>query len=75
VEEGLDAALVTGASNALFVIHKGVIRVIVEKLTGAAPALGEPPLGGSIGLSKVDDGSWIVGRRGSNPPALDEQAA
>jgi broad specificity phosphatase PhoE len=75
VEESLDSILASGAANALLVIHKGVIRVIVEKLTGTAPALGEPALGCSIGLSKGDDGNWFVGRRSSNPPALDEQAA
>jgi broad specificity phosphatase PhoE len=75
VEECLAAVLETGAQNALLVVHKGVIRTIVEKLTGAAPEQGEPQLGGSIGLSKNAEGSWFVGRRSSNPAALAEQAA
>jgi len=75
VEAALDSIEQSGASSALLVVHKGVIRAIVEKLTGEAPAKGEPPLGGQIGLSRNHDGSWYVGRHGSNPPALDEQAA
>ena len=75
VEEGLEAILASGSSNALVVAHKGVIRIIVEKLTGAALEPGEPVLGGHIGLSKNADGTWFVGRHSSNPPALDEQAA
>jgi broad specificity phosphatase PhoE len=75
VEEGLEGILASGASNALVVVHKGVIRAIVEKLTGTALEKGEPALGGHMGLSKAADGSWFVGRHSSNPPALDEQAA
>jgi len=75
VEAGLDAILESGASAALLVVHKGVIRVIVEKLTGEVLAKGEPPLGGHIGLSRNTDETWFRGRHSSNPPALDEQAA
>jgi len=59
----------------LLVVHKGVIRVIAEKLLGKPLADGQPELGGAIGLSRVGDGSWFLGRRSSNPPALDGQAA
>ena len=59
----------------LLVVHKGVIRVIAEKLLGKPLAEGEPELGGAVGLSRIADGSWFLGRRSSNPPALDRQAA
>jgi broad specificity phosphatase PhoE len=75
VERGLSLLMDSGASRALVVVHKGVIRVIAEKLLGEPLADGEPELGGAIGISRGGDGSWFRGRRGSNPPALDERAA
>ena len=75
VERGLSRLLDSGASRALLVVHKGVIRIIAEKLLGEPLAGGEPELGSAIGLSRGGDGSWSRGRRGSNPPALDERAA
>jgi broad specificity phosphatase PhoE len=75
VERGLSLLMDSGASNVLLVVHKGVIRVIAEKLLGEPLADGQPELGGAIGLSRDGDGSWFLGRRGSNPPALDERAA
>jgi len=75
VERGLSLLSDSGASHVLLVVHKGVIRVIAEKLLGKPLAEGEPQLGGAVGLSRIADGSWILGRRSSNPPALDERAA
>jgi broad specificity phosphatase PhoE len=75
VERGLSALMDSGASNVLLVVHKGVIRVIAEKLLGKPLADGTPDLGGVVGLSCNADGSWFLGRRSSNPPALDEEAA
>jgi broad specificity phosphatase PhoE len=75
VERGLSRLLDSGASSALLVVHKGVIRVIAEKLLGEPLADGEPELGGAVGLFRGGDGSWLRGRRGSTPPALDERAA
>lgn len=67
VERSLSEILQGGAAAALVVVHKGVIRVIVEKLTGAPLAEGEPPLGGAVGISRDATGTWFVGRHGSNP--------
>jgi broad specificity phosphatase PhoE len=75
VERGLSRLLDSGASSALLVLHKGVIRVIAEKLLGEPLADGEPELGGAIGLFRSGDGSWLRGRRSSNPTALDGRAA
>jgi broad specificity phosphatase PhoE len=75
IERSLSELAQCGARNALLTVHKGVIRVIVEQLTGAELAQGEPALGGVVGLSLAADGSWFLGRRSSNPPALAERAA
>jgi broad specificity phosphatase PhoE len=75
VERGLSALMDSGASSVLLVVHKGVIRVIAEKLLGEPLADGVPALGGAVGLSRRADGSWLLGRRSSNPPSLDERAA
>jgi len=73
VERGLSLLMESGASAALLVVHKGVIRVIAEKLLGEPLSDGLPELGGAIGLSRGGDGGWFLGRRGSNPPGLDER--
>ena len=75
VEQSLSSLLDSGAASALLVIHKGVIRIMAEKLLGESLADGVPELGREVGLSRKGDGSWFLGRRSSNPPALDEQAA
>jgi broad specificity phosphatase PhoE len=74
VESGLDALLASGLRSVLVVAHKGVIRAIGEKLTGEALEREAPPLGGVVVLTRDGDGSWFAGQRGSNPPALAEQA-
>jgi broad specificity phosphatase PhoE len=71
VERGLERLLASDARSALLVVHKGVIRVIAERLTGEAPERDEPPLGGLIELTRDADGSWFRGRRSSNPPNLE----
>jgi broad specificity phosphatase PhoE len=65
VERGLSRLLDSGASRALLVLHKGVIRVIAEKLLGEPLAEGEPELGGAIGLFRADDGSWSTTAAGA----------
>jgi broad specificity phosphatase PhoE len=67
VEAGLDAVVASGVASALAVVHKGVIRVIFEKLTGGALPADEPSVGGHVGLSRRSDGSWFVGRNVSDP--------
>ncbi len=62
--------LVSGASNAAGVLHKGVIRELARQLIGTPLAMGEPPLGGVVVLTRVADGPWILGERSSDPPGL-----
>lgn len=69
VREELDRLLRSSGTTALLVLHKGVIRVIVETLTGEALGIDEPALGEAIVLSAGGDG-WKLGSRSSNPDAL-----
>jgi len=75
VYRGLDRLVASGAESALIVVHKGVIRSIAERLLGRPIADGQPDLGGAVGLGCAPDGVWFLGRRGSNPLALDDRAA
>lgn len=74
VERGLEHLLVSPATSALLVVHKGVIRRVVEKLTGAAledrdrPALGEVLI-----LTRIGD-HWELGGHSSNPPGVEAPA-
>lgn len=70
---GLEKVANTGAKNALLVVHKGVIRTIVEHLIGAEIPEG-PELGHAVSVTREGDG-WFFGRRSSNPPALEGAAA
>jgi broad specificity phosphatase PhoE len=69
---GLDEVAASGASNALLVVHKGVIRTLAEHLSGAPLAEG-PELGKSVSLSRNGE-KWLLGRRSSDPEALREVA-
>jgi broad specificity phosphatase PhoE len=70
VQRGLERLLAAPARGALVVVHKGVIRAIVEELTGAPLDRERPALGELLGVSRQPDGSWFVGRHSSDPPAL-----
>jgi broad specificity phosphatase PhoE len=72
VERGLERLIDSGARGALLVVHKGVIRTLVEKLTGDSVERGQPALGEIVGVSRAADGTWFPGRHSSNPPGLDE---
>jgi broad specificity phosphatase PhoE len=74
VHRGLARIEQSGASGALLVGHKGVIRAIAQKLTGKPLEDGEPPLAGIVWLSRAADDSWFAGRRSSNPPGLEPDA-
>jgi broad specificity phosphatase PhoE len=71
VEGRLSALLESGARSALLVVHKGVIRIVAEKLLGDPLPAGEPELGREVALSRAANDSWRLGRRGSSPPAPD----
>lgn len=71
VQRGLDRLLAEDARDALLVLHKGVIRVIVETLTGEAPSADEPAIGGSIVVTRRPDGRWFRGQHSSNPAGVE----
>jgi broad specificity phosphatase PhoE len=70
VQRGLDRLLGANARDALVVIHKGVIRTVVETLTGEALPPDEPALGDQLVLTRNPDGTWYRGQHSSNPPGL-----
>jgi broad specificity phosphatase PhoE len=72
VEGALERLLAEPATSALLVVHKGVIRTIVEKLTGEPLAdRDRPALGEVILLGRGPDGRWRHGGRSSNPPGVE----
>lgn len=74
VERGLESLLHSGATSALLVVHKGVIRHLVEKLTGAPlEDRDRPALGEVLVLTRVGD-HWETGGRSSNPPGVEKPA-
>jgi broad specificity phosphatase PhoE len=69
VARGFAALVRTGAENAFVVTHRGVIRALAQQLVGEP--LPKPPELGEIVSFTRDGERWFVGRRSSNPPALD----
>jgi broad specificity phosphatase PhoE len=61
VGRGLERLMTAPVHSALLVLHKGVIRLIVERLTGEPLPLGDPALGGIVTLTRSADGSWLRG--------------
>lgn len=70
VERSIERILDARAANVLVAAHKGVIRIIAQKILDAPLSDGEPALGGVVSLSRGAGGSWHLGRRGSNPEGL-----
>jgi len=70
VERSMDRIADAGVANVLVAAHKGVIRIIAERILGEPLSNGEPALGGVVSLSCGADGRWHLGRRGSNPDGL-----
>ena len=75
VLRGLERLKESGATSALVVVHKGIVRTVAKALAGDAAADGDIPLGGAVELSCGADDVWRVGRRGSNPEGLEDDAA
>jgi broad specificity phosphatase PhoE len=69
VARGFTALVRTGAENAFVVTHRGVIRALAQQLTGTP--LPKPPELGEIVSFTRDGERWFVGRRSSNPPAVE----
>ncbi len=70
VTAGLNEFMGNSANSALLVLHKGVIRIIVDTLSGEALPDGGPDLGEVLLLTRQGDGSWKTGSPSSNPEAL-----
>jgi broad specificity phosphatase PhoE len=70
VQRGLERVLATRSIGALLVVHKGVVRAIVESLTGSAPEREHPQLGEAIIVTRSSDGRWGLGAHSSNPPGV-----
>ncbi len=66
VGRGLDRIRATGVESVLVAVHKGVVRALLEMITGHTLAPGAPELGGVVHASRGPDGSWYTGRIGSD---------
>jgi broad specificity phosphatase PhoE len=71
VAAGLARLEQSGATGALLVVHKGVIRAIAEQLLGQPLEDGVPGLGESVSLTRAANGGWFLGERGSDPEGLE----
>lgn len=71
VRRGLERLLAAPGRSALLVVHKGVIRVLVEELTGEKLEAEQPKLGELVRLTRQPDDRWLRGKRSSNPPSLE----
>jgi broad specificity phosphatase PhoE len=70
VLRGLERLRANGADAVLAVLHRGVIRVIAEQLLGRPLPDPTPAIAEVVGFSLGADGAWHLGRRSSNPEAL-----
>ena len=66
IEAGLARLRATGVRSALVVAHKGVVRHLLELITGHTLDAESPELGGVVHTYRGTDGNWNVGRRGSD---------
>ena len=66
VARGLDRLCATGVESALVVAHKGVVRTLLELVTGFTLDGEEPTLGGVVHASRNARGEWYTGRIGSD---------
>ena len=62
IARGLDRLRESGASSALVVAHKGVVRTLVELVSGEKLAGTEPELGGIIHVERDALGRWRSGK-------------
>jgi broad specificity phosphatase PhoE len=67
VEAGLVRLRSTGVRSALVVAHKGVVRTLLELVSGQTLSRDAPELGGVIQVYRDLDDVWRTGRPGSDP--------
>ena len=72
IERGYHRLLATGASSALIVVHKGVVRTLLELATGFTLAPEHPDLGAVVHASRNASGAWTTGRIGSDASCGEE---
>lgn len=72
IERGLTRLRSTGASSALVVAHKGVVRTLLELVCGQTLEAEMPRLGGVIHASRDAAGNWSTGRVGSDSSCGEE---
>lgn len=66
IERGLSHLRASEVQSVLVVAHKGVVRNLLELVTGQTLEAGHPPLGGVIHASRNASGVWSTGRVGSD---------
>jgi len=66
VERGLDRLLASPVESALVVAHKGVVRAILERLSGEVLPPAEPELGGVLALARGRTDTWRITLRGGS---------
>lgn len=66
IARGLERLRGSGVESALVVAHKGVVRTLLELVTGFTLEPPEPELGGIVHASRNAGGEWYTGRIGSD---------
>jgi len=72
IERGLVRLRASGAQSALVVAHKGVVRTLLELVSGHTLGPDHPELGGVIHVSRTASGVWTTGRAGSDASCGEE---
>lgn len=67
IARGLDRLRTSGASFALVVAHKGVVRTLLDLVSGETLASHEPELGGVIHVARDTEGRWRRADLGKRP--------
>ncbi|MCH7598208.1 MAG: histidine phosphatase family protein [Myxococcales bacterium] len=62
VVAGLAHLLVMPVASILIVAHKGIVRTIVEELSGAALERDQPPLAGLLELTRTAEQTWKLAK-------------
>ena len=60
VARGLARLRATGVESALVTVHKGVVRTLLELITGTRLPASEPDLGGVVQASRTPTGEWQI---------------
>lgn len=67
IERGLGRMRASGVRSALVVAHKGVVRTLLELVSGQTLPPEVPALGGVVHVSRNARGTWETGRPASDP--------